>query len=298
MERLDFEDFKVSIKSTSVPNTIASNRLLSERIEILRGPSALLYGTSAVGGVVNVIDTRIPRTVPENGYRVNGIANYGSAANERSGGMAGDVAVGPHLVLHADGSYLKSGDLRTGGYILSPALRAEARASSDANIRALADLKGDLPNSAAKSSEIAGGVAYIDGRFNIGASIARFDNLYGAPVRYSLDVGLSGGGLFATGEVGVDMKLQCVKCLEQFEYPIEVQDFACQVELGATETVDLTDPVREDILLALPAHPHCDWDGGRTCPGASLVETSDPEQDATADTRDTWGALDQIKFRR
>src|SRR3989440_9586013 len=33
MERLDFDDFKVSIKSTSVPNTIASNRLLSERID-------------------------------------------------------------------------------------------------------------------------------------------------------------------------------------------------------------------------------------------------------------------------
>jgi (E)-4-hydroxy-3-methylbut-2-enyl-diphosphate synthase len=33
MERLDFQDFKVSIKSTSVPNTIASNRLLSERID-------------------------------------------------------------------------------------------------------------------------------------------------------------------------------------------------------------------------------------------------------------------------
>ena len=32
MERLDFTDFKVSIKSTNVPNTIAANRLLSERI--------------------------------------------------------------------------------------------------------------------------------------------------------------------------------------------------------------------------------------------------------------------------
>ena len=34
MERLDFDDFKVSMKSTSVPNTIASNRLLSEQITI------------------------------------------------------------------------------------------------------------------------------------------------------------------------------------------------------------------------------------------------------------------------
>src|SRR5213595_142274 len=33
MERLDFTDFKVSVKSTSVPNTIASNRLLAERID-------------------------------------------------------------------------------------------------------------------------------------------------------------------------------------------------------------------------------------------------------------------------
>ena len=33
MERLDFEDFKVSVKSTNVPNTIASNRLLSEKVD-------------------------------------------------------------------------------------------------------------------------------------------------------------------------------------------------------------------------------------------------------------------------
>lgn len=117
-----------------------------------------------------------------------------------------------------------------------------------------------------------------------------------SPVRYDLDVGLSGGGLFATGEVGVDMKLQCVKCLEIFDYPIEVKDFACQVELTGPETVDLTEPVREDILLALPAHPHCDWDGKRTCPGTFPQEATESEQDATADTRDTWGALDQIKF--
>ncbi len=118
-----------------------------------------------------------------------------------------------------------------------------------------------------------------------------------SPVRYDLDVGLSGGGLFATGAVGVDMRLQCVKCLEYFEHALEVPDFACQVELTGSEMVDLTEPIREDILLALPAHPHCDWDGKRTCPGTFPKETVEiPEQDATADTRDTWGALDQIKF--
>ena len=52
--------------------------------------------------------------------------------------------------LHADGSYSKSDDLRTGGHLLSDDLREQALASPDPDIRALADLKGKLPNTAAK----------------------------------------------------------------------------------------------------------------------------------------------------
>ena len=55
-----------------------------ERIEVLRGPAALLYGSGAMGGVVNVIDGRIPTYVPEKGYegvidlRANSVANAGA----------------------------------------------------------------------------------------------------------------------------------------------------------------------------------------------------------------------------
>ena len=120
-----------------------------------------------------------------------------------------------------------------------------------------------------------------------------------SPVRYDLNVGLSDGGLFATGEVGVDMQLQCVSCLEHFKQPIEVKDFATQVELTGAEMVDLTDPIREDILLALPAHPHCDWNGERVCPGAfhQEKETESPEDQST-EKRDVWGALDQLKLNQ
>jgi uncharacterized metal-binding protein YceD (DUF177 family) len=116
-----------------------------------------------------------------------------------------------------------------------------------------------------------------------------------SPVRYALDVGLSGGGLFATGRVGVDMQMQCVTCLEQFKYPIDVADFACQVELTGAETVDLTEPVREDILLALPAHPHCDWNGAKVCPGAQMPEISAASDEPA---EDVWGALDQLKINK
>ena len=121
-------------------------------------------------------------------------------------------------------------------------------------------------------------------------------------VRYALDVGVSDGGLFATGTVGVDLDLECVACLERFSYPLEVADFACQIEMTGAESVDLTEPVREDILLALPPHPHCDWNGERVCQGTQLrakaAADSLTETDETENTRRVWGALDQLKIKK
>ncbi|MEG3088382.1 TonB-dependent receptor [Sphingomonas sp. PB4P5] len=188
----------IDVSNTSADHAVIIDPLLAERIEVLRGPSALLFGSSAVGGVVNVVDTRIPRTVPANGYRLNGIANYGSASDERSGGMAGDVAVGEHLVLHADGSYLKTGDLRTGkGYLLSKTARAAALSQvglpqdSDEPIdfAASANLKGRLPNSAAETWTAGVGAAIITDTGTLGVSYSHYDSLYGVPIRYATEVG-------------------------------------------------------------------------------------------------------------
>ena len=113
------------------------------------------------------------------------------------------------------------------------------------------------------------------------------------PLRYALDVGLSEGGLFATGHLEGDFRLQCVKCLEPFEYKVEVPNFACQVELEGAEEVDLTESLREDIVLALPAHPHCDWSGSKRCSGLHVL----PEQPLPAETpRPVWDALDNLKL--
>ncbi len=175
------------VSNTSVDHAVVINPLTADRIEVLRGPSALLYGSSAIGGVVNVIDSRIPRHVPEEPLHFDGIATYGSAADERAVSGAVDVPVGGRFVGHVDASYTQTGDLRTGGNILSPALRAQAVASSDPDIVALANLKGKLPNSSAETSDIAVGLAFIDDGGSIGFSINQYDSLYGVPIRYSLD---------------------------------------------------------------------------------------------------------------
>ncbi|MHA6721079.1 TonB-dependent receptor [Sphingomonas sp. RS6] len=189
----------IDVSNTSADHAVVINPLLAERVEVLRGPSALLFGSSAVGGVVNVIDSRIPRTIPEKGYRLSAIGTYGSAANERSVGGAGDVAVGKYLVLHADGSYSKADDLRIGGYALTRAARNQALASAalpadpdeaePIDFAANARIKGKLPNSAAETWTAGFGVSIITDTGSLGVSYSHYDSVYGIPVRYATQPG-------------------------------------------------------------------------------------------------------------
>ena len=177
----------LDLSSSGPDHAVSINPITAERIEVLRGPAALLFGSSAIGGVVNVIDTRIPRKRPDGPVGGEAIAQYGSAANERSINAAADVALGGHFIVHADGNVSKTDDLETGGYILSRRLREQAAASPDPAIRALADLKGELPNSASENKEGAIGLGYVDGGLNIGVSVTRHEQTYEGPIRYSLD---------------------------------------------------------------------------------------------------------------
>src|SRR6476619_544910 len=116
----------LDLSSSDPDHAVAINPLTAQRIEVLRGPSALLFGSSAIGGVVNVLDTRIPRAVPSKQVSVDAVLHYGSAANERSVNVSVDVPLGGHFVAHADGAYSKFDDLHVGGHLLSPDLRAQA----------------------------------------------------------------------------------------------------------------------------------------------------------------------------
>ena len=177
----------LDVSSSSSDHAVAINPLTADSIEVLHGPAALLYGSSAIGGVVNVVDARIPRRVPADTVSAQGILGYATAANERLANGEVNVALGGHVVAHGDVNWTKNDDLRTGGFILAKPLRREAAASTDADIRALADLKGDLPNSDGRAFEAAGALAYVDGALNVGASVSRHTAFYGVPERFSLD---------------------------------------------------------------------------------------------------------------
>ena len=184
----------LDVSNTSTDHAVSIEPLTAERIEILRGPASLLFGSQAIGGVVNVIDRRIPRSIPEAGYHVDAVGAYGSAADERSGGASVDVALASNIVAHVDGTYRRSDDLRVGGFVLSPALRAEQRAiaaeeTAEGNLgeaaeaNELANLRGRLPNSFTETFSVGGGLAIINDGGSLGFSAGYYDSKYGVPAR-------------------------------------------------------------------------------------------------------------------
>jgi len=111
-------------------------------------------------------------------------------------------------------------------------------------------------------------------------------------LRYDLDLGVAAGALWANGSLSQPVELRCVSCLEKFVLELRVPAFAVHMDLHGPETVDLTPSVREEILLNLPAHPHCDRDGDRVCKPKHL-NTAEQQMKQKSD----WSALDQLKLK-
>jgi iron complex outermembrane receptor protein len=94
----------------SYDHAVAIEPLLVEQIEVVRGPAALQYGGSAIGGAVNVIDNRIPKA-PVKGVHGRAEVRAGGAESEKA--AAGLVTVGNGaFAIHVDGSSRKTDDLK------------------------------------------------------------------------------------------------------------------------------------------------------------------------------------------
>lgn len=195
----------IDVSNTSADHAVTIDPLTVERVEILRGPAVLLFGSQAIGGAINVFDRRIPRGVPDDHPHLDAIAGYGSAADDRSAGASLDVALTPKLVAHVDASWRKTNDLRVGGFTLSPDLRADVLALADeeeaegelaeaAELRETANQRGRVDNTASRTWTAAGGLAFIDDGGQLGVSLSHFNSRYGVPTRPGLEHDHAAGG--------------------------------------------------------------------------------------------------------
>ena len=178
--------------NTSDDHAVSIDPLTVERIEVLRGPAVLLYGSQAIGGAVNVIDKRIPRSIPDEPIHVDALASYDTVNDEYRVGGSVDAPLGGGFVAHVDGSYLNSGDVHVPGYVLSDSLRADVLAEADehegdgepeeaAELRELAGQKGVVPNTFVETKSVNGGLAFFSGGSNFGFGGGYYETTYGVP---------------------------------------------------------------------------------------------------------------------
>ncbi|MXO70301.1 TonB-dependent receptor [Alteraurantiacibacter buctensis] len=182
----------IDASSTSDDHAVSIDPLIASRIEVLRGPAVLLYGSQAIGGAVNVITKRIPPSVPDEAVHVDALAAVDSASNLAEGGLSVDVPLSGNVAFHIDGSYRNTDDLRIPGFAASPALRAqllaaaeeEAEEGHDEEAEELiegANVSGRLPNSWTETKTFGAGIAAFSGGNSFGMSFDYYDTAYGIP---------------------------------------------------------------------------------------------------------------------
>jgi iron complex outermembrane receptor protein len=184
----------IDIADISVDHGVTIDPLIVDHIDVIQGPAVLLFGGEAIGGAVNVIDRRIPRELPEGGYRADVLASYGSAADFRAiaGSVEAEIADG--FVFHFDGTFSESDDLRVGGNLVSDAFRADLLADAAeereeghleeaAELEEAANAADRVPNTFTETTSFGGGFAYLGDRGSFGFSVRHYDTLYGVPER-------------------------------------------------------------------------------------------------------------------
>ncbi|AFU99988.1 TonB-dependent receptor [Simiduia agarivorans] len=145
--------------------------LLAERIEVLRGPAVLRYGNDAIGGVVNVIDNRIP-SAPIDGIEGAGEVRYQSV-NEQQAGVAFLQGGNGTWAWHVNGLALGADEMRIPGEAHHPSVHDEEEGEEE--------ISGLVENTDMESSNYSlGGSFHYDQGF-IGLAFSQADNNYGIP---------------------------------------------------------------------------------------------------------------------
>jgi iron complex outermembrane receptor protein len=168
--------------SNGVPNADASGNsadhavtvepILADAIEVLRGPATLLYGGGAIGGVVNVIDNRIPRTLPDDPqFEIE--SRHDTASDMNTAVSRLEFATGGNLAWHFDGVHRQWNELDVPGLAADP--RYLDADDADDNTR------GYIPNSGGDTTSVTMGGSWIFDTGFIGLALNKTENTYGLP---------------------------------------------------------------------------------------------------------------------
>lgn len=142
-------------------HAVATEASTARQIEILRGPSTLFYGSGAIGGVVNIVDDRVPQSNDTEGeWRVE----HNSVADDKL--VSGSITTGTgDIAVHLDGFWRDADDYKIPG----PAAAGEKGGSTR------------LPSSAYDAQGFNLGGSYLLDNGFVGLSVGRLERTYGIP---------------------------------------------------------------------------------------------------------------------
>ncbi|MEO5881529.1 MAG: TonB-dependent receptor [Caldimonas sp.] len=173
--------------SLSFDHAVPIDPLTVERIEVLRGPGALLYGGNAIGGVVNAIDNRIPKD-PLSGLSGSAELRLGGAERERGGSALLEAGNGS-LAVHADAFRRETSDLSVPWY---------TPVEADGTALARTDR---IRNSASRSDGGALGASWTFGSGYLGVSADTYESHYGIVAEEDVIIRMKRGRLALAGEL-------------------------------------------------------------------------------------------------
>ena len=145
--------------SVSPDHAVTAEPMLARQIEVLRGPSALIHGGNGVGGVINVLDHKVPTAVPVNGVEGSAEVRAQSVSRGQAGAAQVTFGRGP-LVLHVEGAARDDGAYRVG------------RGWSDG---------GRVPGSFNRTKTGGLGLSWVDTQGYLGLAYTRQEARYGLP---------------------------------------------------------------------------------------------------------------------
>ncbi|MBB5773087.1 iron complex outermembrane receptor protein [Brevundimonas vesicularis] len=185
----------IDASSVSPDHAVATDPAEANRIEIIRGPATLVYGGSAIGGVVNVLDDRIPTEIPEGG--VSGVVSTQASSVDDGRSAFGRVTVGSgNFAFNVDGVKRKTDDYD----IPAPAISAR-RAAAEGLAR---EDTRTQPNSYTDLEAWGVGGSYIGDKGFAGVSYKNTDSEYGTVAEESVFIKLNQKRWDARGEYRFD----------------------------------------------------------------------------------------------
>lgn len=186
---LDNSGSTLDASALSYDHAVPLDPLVATGIEVLRGPAALLYGGNAVGGVVNVLDNRIPAAPVQ---RTGGSAELrlGGAAAERGGAAVLETG-GAGWALHLDAAARNTDDLDVPEH--TPVADGEALPRTD-----------EVRNSAAKTRSAALGGSWFFAGGRVGLAVDHYDSEYGVVAEPDVTILMRRNQVRAEGEWRLD----------------------------------------------------------------------------------------------